>query len=415
MAKVIAVCGAGGKTTFVYNKAKEYASKGYKVAITTTTKMWLEDVVSNSNYKNVGASNAIPICRGEQCEPVVVGNHDDKHLLPLSQQEYDKLCNDYDIVLIEADGSRMMPLKIPNIDKEPVIPHNINEIVVVYGLQSVGRKLGVVCQRFEEYKDLIKNIIDKNINYDTIVDIEIINKFYTELYYKPLKEKYNIDNISLYLSDMTDNTNYKQYKNIALNISASGFSKRFGNNKLLYELNNKKLYKIVIDEIIKAKYLLIKKIKERYNYDINIDISIVSQYDDILNDVDYRNRIITIKNDNSSNGQSESIKIATKTFYDYDAICYFNCDTPNIDSAEIANMIFYFMCSNKSLGAIMTGNKLKNPAIFQKKYYDDILNISGDMGARFILSNNIKDCYAYHVDESMLYDIDTIEDIKNLI
>ena len=190
MAKVIAVCGAGGKTTYVYNKAKEYASKGYKVAITTTTKMWLEDVVSNSNYKNVGAntryknvgaSSASPICSGEQCEPVVVGNHDDKHLLSLSQREYDKLCNDYDIVLIEADGSRMMPLKIPNLVKEPVIPHNTDEIVVVYGLQSVGRKLGVVCQRFDEYKDLIKNIIDKNATKFVQNTKEFANKFYPSL------------------------------------------------------------------------------------------------------------------------------------------------------------------------------------------------------------------------------------------
>ena len=170
MAQAIAICGAGGKTTLVYKLANEYASKGCKVAITTTTKMWLDDVGAKfTSPKTVGASSA---------SPIVEANRDSEHYLPLTKQQYDKLCTEYDIIIIEADGSKMMPLKIPNITKEPVIPDNVNDIIVVYGLQSIDRKLGVVCQRFDEYKDLIKDRISSDINFNTIVDIDIIKKLY---------------------------------------------------------------------------------------------------------------------------------------------------------------------------------------------------------------------------------------------
>lgn len=418
MAYVIAVVGAGGKTTYIYNKAKEYIKLGKTVAITTTTKMWLTDDAKNINDIHVGTSDqnvGADFIRPNEClqSPIVVGNKDDEHLLPLTKQDYESLCNSFDVVLVEADGSKMMPLKIPNNTKEPVVPSNANEIVVVYGLQSIGRKLGVVCHRFDEYKELLKTDIDNNIDYNTIVDVDLIKKLYTKYYEKPLLDKYKNAKISLYLSDMTDNDNYKQYKNIALCILASGFSKRFGQNKLFYRINDKELYKIVVDEVIKTKNRLIDKLKDKYHYNINIDISIISQYDEILNDIDYKERIITIKNANPDLGQSESIKLATKKFYDCDAICFLNCDTPYIDCNEISNMLYYYICSNKHMGAVATSYMPQNPAVFDKKYFDDILKINGDIGPKDILNKNIKDCYIYHIDKHIIKDIDTIEDISN--
>ena len=40
--KIIAVVGAGGKTTYIKNKAKEFLAQGKKVFVTTTTHMMKE-------------------------------------------------------------------------------------------------------------------------------------------------------------------------------------------------------------------------------------------------------------------------------------------------------------------------------------------------------------------------------------
>lgn len=44
-------------------------------------------------------------------------------------------------VLIEADGARRLPLKVPA-EHEPVIPEMTTHVLSVYGLDSIGKKIG---------------------------------------------------------------------------------------------------------------------------------------------------------------------------------------------------------------------------------------------------------------------------------
>ena len=76
-------------------------------------------------------------------------------------------------------------------------------------------------------------------------------------------------------------------------------------------------------------------------------------------------------------------------------------------------MIYYYICSNKAIGAVACDWTPQNPAIFDKKYFDDILTITGDTGPKEIINKNIKDCYLYHIDKNITKDIDTIEDLSD--
>ena len=53
-----------------------------------------------------------------------------------------------DRVIIEADGTKGLPLKVPN-DREPVIPAFADAVIAVAGLSALGRPLGEVCHRPE--------------------------------------------------------------------------------------------------------------------------------------------------------------------------------------------------------------------------------------------------------------------------
>ena len=53
MAYVVAVCGAGGKTTYCKNLAKEYIDSGKSVCITTTTHMWNDQDAKDNLYEYV--------------------------------------------------------------------------------------------------------------------------------------------------------------------------------------------------------------------------------------------------------------------------------------------------------------------------------------------------------------------------
>lgn len=405
MAYVIAICGAGGKTTLCFEKAKYFLTKGLSVAVTTTTHMAYEKFITKYEY--------IDFDNIDKSKLYFVANVDENKVCSLSDNQYKMLCDNFDIVIVEADGSRSMPMKIidPSVLNEPVIPDNVDEIIIVMGRQAIGRELHTVCHRIDKYYYRLKEIKNQNINENTIVTEELLIDFANVYYVDYLKKRFPNVKIEIFLSDMTKNDNYKKYKNISFVVSASGFSKRFGHNKLFYKINGIEIYKIVANNCLAA-------IETLKSYDIfkniNFSMAYITQYDLDLEEFKskyLKNGIEVIKNDNPHVGLSNSVKIATNKYIDSDAICYFNADMPYIKSKSIANMIYYFVCSNKNIGAMCVDKILKNPAIFSKIYYNEILDIQGDTGPRELLKKYDYDCYYYHIDKKEMIDIDTIDDV----
>lgn len=109
---------------------------------------------------------------------------------PLSKETFDAACAHADVVLVEADGSRRLPLKYPG-DSEPVIPENTDEIIVVCGLNAIGQKAKDVCHRLE----LVKKCL--GIDDDTLITPAHIQKLVTEGYLKPLRAAYPNANVSV--------------------------------------------------------------------------------------------------------------------------------------------------------------------------------------------------------------------------
>lgn len=405
MAYVICVCGAGGKTTLCHNIANKKALENNKVCILTTTHMWKDNSLSDIKTLHDIKYGLVYFFGNTEGEKVIFVNDD----------EYIEICNKFDYVIIEADGSKCMPIKIPNSRTEPKIPNNVNEIIVVYGKQALDRKIGVVCHRFIEFLDTDKYLIDNNIKYDTYVTERIYDEFRIHYYLEPLKIKYPKTLISIYDTDMKDSKYYEKIKNVAIVICASGFSTRFGKeDKLVTLINNKKMYELMMDKIVNAKKLLIEKFVEDLDYSINIDVAITVR-ENLYNEVcDYGKdrKVITILNNEAIKGLSSSIKISTEKFIDKDAIMFINCDLPYLEEKELMYFLFYSICNKTNIASMFTDGP-KNPAYFEKEYFDSLLKIDGDKGPRELLQINKQKLYRYHIDEKELIDIDTKEDLGN--
>ena len=418
MAYQIAVCGAGGKTSLCFELAKTKASLNKKVCVTTTTHMW----------NNIKLDNLSELSNIEVGKVYCFGIIDGEKIAPVSEEDYKKILEIFDYVILETDGSRMMPLKIPKQylkdakagDNEPIIPEDVDEIMVVMGLHSLGREFSAVCQHAnEELRDLsFDSINDKN---DLVSEV-LIDELIEKCYFNQLKVSYPKARIDICKVDFTKSNNYKNIKRLAIVMCASGFSKRFGDeNKLFAKIDtltedNKilslPLYKLMIEKLLLSKEKLIEKFDKDLSYkDLKVEIAVVSQYEEILNDADYKDKVTSIKNVSADLGLSSSIKLATTYYSNYDAIMFINADLPKLPVNEISLFLFNSICSNNSISSMFT-NKLKNPAYFEKEYFDELLSISGDVGAKDLLIKYIKDSYKYHINEKYLYDIDTKEDLK---
>lgn len=420
MAYVIAVCGSGGKTTFCKQIASEYAKQDKKVCVTTTTHMWYDDDVKSSFIAGADTIHtAISVTPGKI---YYIANLNEKKQLitPLNESEYKSICENYDYVVIEADGSRSMPMKIPKDGFEPVIPQNANEIIIVVGMEAMGREIGAVCHRFNEFYG--KDVFLKSIDPNTKVTERLIDDFLNHYYYEPIKKRYSEAKVSIYkntfdisFASISSYDNKNIIKKVAVVLLAAGFSKRFGENKLYVDYKGKKLYQAMIEKLLTSREIILEKFKNNKSYDdLKVDVVVVSQYSDILNDLNYKDKIIPIINDAADRGQSESIKLAVKRFYDYDAIVFVNADLPILPDNEIVNFIYNSILNKNNLASMYT-DTAKNPAYFGKEYFDEVLKINGDVGPKDLLDKNIMKLYRYYINEKYLIDIDTVDDYKKIV
>ena len=181
----IAVVGSGGKTTLIKKLASRYRSEGKNVLITTTTHMFIEE----DTLLTDDADTIIGVLR--ETGYAMAGIPEGEKIKSLSQKTYEKVCSFTDVVLVEADGSKRLPLKYPNAS-EPVIPENTDEIIVVCGLNAIGQKAKDVCHRLELVKACL-GIAD-----ETMITASHVQRLVTEGYLNPLKASYPNATITLY-------------------------------------------------------------------------------------------------------------------------------------------------------------------------------------------------------------------------
>lgn len=161
---VVSAVGAGGKTTTLRRLADEYVQSGIPVIVTTTTHMaagdkpWfltepsvekIEDMLER--YGQVWAG--LPSSSGK--------------IKSLPAEMMKEIWNMALPILIEADGSRQLPLKIPA-DHEPVILPETTHVLSVYGLDSIGQKLSEVCFRPERAAVFLKKNISDRVTAEDI-------------------------------------------------------------------------------------------------------------------------------------------------------------------------------------------------------------------------------------------------------
>ena len=173
----ICVVGSGGKTTLIKKLAKRYIKENKTVFVTTTTHMFIEeDTLLTDDADTI-------IHQLQEKGYAMAGIEEGEKIKALSRQTYEAVCAFADVVLVEADGSKQLPLKYPNAT-EPVIPENTDEIIVVCGLNAIGKQAKDVCHRLE----LVKTCL--GIQDDTVITASHIQQLVTAGYLTPLSAAY---------------------------------------------------------------------------------------------------------------------------------------------------------------------------------------------------------------------------------
>lgn len=145
---VVSLVGAGGKTTLMYRLAEYYSGCGYRVLVTTTT-----HIMKPERYLAHSLREAQE--QWEKGNYAVVGkNMPGEKLAEVDREELCAYMEMADMVLIEADGAKKMPCKVPA-EHEPVILPQCDIVLGVMGMDSLGQSLESVCFRLKEAKKFL--------------------------------------------------------------------------------------------------------------------------------------------------------------------------------------------------------------------------------------------------------------------
>jgi probable selenium-dependent hydroxylase accessory protein YqeC len=143
---MLSLIGAGGKTTTLFRLAHELWEEGWKVLVTTTTKIFKP---AKPHVHKLYLARNLEALLGELGgvkEPVILGAgyglDNAGKLIGLPPQWIGALKKTrlVDWILIEADGAAMRPFKLPA-EHEPVIPEECDLTVWVMGIKVLGRPL----------------------------------------------------------------------------------------------------------------------------------------------------------------------------------------------------------------------------------------------------------------------------------
>jgi len=131
---VIAIVGAGGKTTALYCLGHKLSAMGRCALLTTTTRIYRPDDIPLYLGPPERLRLKAPLMAAAS------GMADARKLAGYSAGDIGAITSLglFDDILVEADGAARKPIKSPN-DTEPVYPQPVDLIIGVIGLDALGQ------------------------------------------------------------------------------------------------------------------------------------------------------------------------------------------------------------------------------------------------------------------------------------
>ena len=172
-------------------------------------------------------------------------------------------------------------------------------------------------------------------------------------------------------------------KNIAVLVLAAGKSSRMKSIKQLEKINQKTLLDITLE-----------KIKNIFSDDIFCVLG--ANADKVKSEIVTKN-INFINNTNFETGLSASIVAGIHHFkknnLNFESFFILLADQPAIDIAYLKSMIFLSEENKENIIASKYGNKFGVPAIIPKKYFNDLILIEADKGAKEFINHHKNDVF----------------------
>ena len=428
-APIIALVGAGGKTTALVTLANELAP----TIITTTTHFGDWQVNQSDVHIVVKPGAKLPNIPGDGVV-LVTGDKENDRFSGVDAGQLNELrnlagCREVPF-LIEADGARQRPLKAPA-SHEPAIPDFVNTVIVIAGLEGLKNPLEAeFVHRPELFSQISGLEIGKTVTVDalgrvlthpsgglknipiTARKITLLNQADTselQSQGKLLAEKIlpAYDAVVIASLEATDEPTpakhpiHAIYEQTAGIILAAGGSHRFGQPKQLLDFLGKPFVRVIAEKALAAGLNPVIVVTGSHRNEVKKAVDGLS--------------VQIVHNPEWETGQSSSIRAGISSL---PAKCggavFLLSDQPQITVEAIRSLEDYHSRDLPAILAPFVNDKRANPVLFDRETFNDLQKLDGDQGGRAIFSK-FSPTYMEWADDRLLMDVDTPEDYRRLL
>ena len=223
-----------------------------------------------------------------------------------------------------------------------------------------------------------------------------------------------------------------RYENmkIGMILLAAGCSRRFGSNKLLYEIEGKPMYLRALERLLEVQRIHFSPAEKaadtqgrksqrgksaqpegnrRTGEKITISIAVVTQYEEIRRTA-AKMEIPVILNPHPEEGIASSMKLGLAGFSDTDACLFSVADQPWLKAETVMKLVKLFLDSGKGIACLSENGVPGNPCIFSRKYYPELMELTGDRGGKRVLNKHPEDTVFLEAEDGReLKDVDCPE------
>ena len=186
-------------------------------------------------------------------------------------------------------------------------------------------------------------------------------------------------------------------------ILAGGASTRLGQPKQLLEYH--------------GKTLLDHSVEQAMNANADAVIIVLGKNGELFKDDIEKENVRVVINKDWAEGMASSVRLGLDTLLNskpyIDAVIFMVCDQPHISSLVLNELIITQQKTTKQIVTCDYGGSIGPPALFHKKYFRELMQLKGDIGARNIIQQNMNDVTTILFPEGKI-DIDTKEDYEAL-
>jgi len=420
--EVFSFVGAGGKTTAIFQLARQIAGRNSAI-ITSTTHLGVWQIPLTDQHIIANRPNDIQL--PTEGVTLVTGEIENDRTKPANEtvlnwlREYAKSHNIP--LLIEADGSRQKPLKAPAAH-EPSIPEFTDTVVVLAGLSVLGKPLtDKYVHRAELFSQLSGLQPNQTVTADAVTrmiahpqgglkNIPAHARRIVLLNQADTPELQSIGGgmareLLAYFDSVIvgslESASLQVFERTAGIILAAGESTRFGAPKQLLDWKGKPFVRQVAETALQAGLWPVVVVTGFCATDV----------ESALNGLP----VNIVRNPEYQQGQSTSIRAGIESLSGKaGAAVFLLADQPQIPVDVIRALVeSHGQNMQAILAPLVLENRRANPVLFDRDTFPDLMQLTGDVGGRGIFDKHRVEYLPWH-DEILLLDVDKPEDYQKL-